>query len=164
MATNFKKDLSEEQEKISCEDNLKFGIVVSDWNPTITNALFEGAKSTLLKSGVKEENIISMKVPGSFELTSGANFLARETDVNAVICLGCVIKGETPHFEYICQGVTQGITNLNIQYKIPFIFGILTTLNQRQAAERAGGVYGNKGEESAIVAIKMSQLFCRLKK
>ena len=164
MATNFKNYLSDEQEGIPCAKEMKFGIVVSDWNQTVTDALYNGAKSALLKYGAKEENIITINVPGSFELIAGANLLAMQTDVDAVICLGCVIEGETPHFEYICQGVTQGITNLNIQYKIPFIFGVLTTHNQREATERAGGVYGNKGEESAIVAIKMSHLFCRLKK
>ena len=97
-------------------------------------------------------------MPGSFELTLGAQFLAEYDDLDAVICLGCVIQGETPHFTYICQGVTQGITQLNLEYNIPFIFGVLTTLNKQQALERAGGKYGNKGDEAAITAIKMADL------
>jgi 6,7-dimethyl-8-ribityllumazine synthase len=97
-------------------------------------------------------------VPGSFELTLGAQFLAEYDDLDAVLCLGCVIQGETPHFTYICQGVTQGITQLNMEYNLPFIFGVLTTLNQQQAIDRAGGKLGNKGDEAAITAIKMAAL------
>jgi len=164
MATNFKNSLTCNAAEVPNAENMKFGIVVSEWNHNITNKLCCGAKETLMKFGAKDENILIIRVPGSFELTAGANLLAQQTDVDAVICLGCVIKGETPHFEYICQGVSTGITKLNIKYKIPFIFGVLTTLNQQQATERAGGVYGNKGEESAIAAIKMINLFCRLKK
>ena len=104
------------------------------------------------------ENINVKHVPGSFELTLGAQFFAEYTSVDAIICLGCVIRGETPHFEYICHSVTHGITELNLQYNIPFIFGLLTTENFDQARERAGGKLGNKGEESALVAIKMVSL------
>jgi 6,7-dimethyl-8-ribityllumazine synthase len=93
---------------------------------------------------------------GSFELTLGAQFLAEYDDLDAVICLGCVIQGETPHFTYICQGVTQGITQLNLEYNIPFIFGVLTTNTQQQAIDRAGGKHGNKGDEAAVTAIKMA--------
>jgi 6,7-dimethyl-8-ribityllumazine synthase len=97
-------------------------------------------------------------VPGSFELTLGAQFLAEYDDLDAIICLGCVIQGETPHFTYICQGVTQGITQLNLEYNLPFIFGVLTTNSQQQAIDRAGGKHGNKGDEAAITAIKMAAL------
>jgi 6,7-dimethyl-8-ribityllumazine synthase len=143
---------------------MKFGIVVSEWNPEITNALAEGAVDTLKKHGVKEKDIILKHVPGSFELTLGAQFLAEYTDADAIVVLGCVIQGETRHFDFICQGVTQGITNLNIKYNKPFIFGLLTTGNQQQALDRAGGKHGNKGDEAAVTAIKMLALKANLKK
>lgn len=138
--------------------DMKFGIVVSDWNKEITWALMDGAIKTLKKHGTKEKNIIIKHVPGSFELTLGAQFLAEYDDLDAIICLGCVVQGETPHFNYICQGVTQGITQLNLEYNIPFIFGVLTTLDQQQAIDRAGGKHGNKGDEAAVTAIKMAAL------
>jgi len=137
---------------------MRFGIVVSDWNREVTNALLEGTFHTLKKHGAKESHIVIRHVPGSFELTLGAQFLAEYDDLDAVICLGCIIQGETPHFTYICQSVTQGITQLNLEYNIPFIFGVLTTLNQEQALERAGGKHGNKGDEAAVTAIKMAAL------
>ena len=111
-----------------------------------------------MKHGTIPENIITRHVPGSFELTLGAKLLADNMYVDAVICLGCVIQGETPHFDYICQGVTKGITDLNTQYNIPFVFGVLTVLDQQQALDRAGGKHGNKGDEAAITAIKMAAL------
>jgi len=137
---------------------MRFGIVVADWNHKVTNALLDGAVTTLKKHGATEKNIVVRHVPGSFELTLGAQFLAEYDDLDAVICLGCIIQGETPHFDYICQGVTQGITRLNLEYNIPFIFGVLTTLNLDQALERSGGRIGNKGDEAAITAIKMAAL------
>jgi 6,7-dimethyl-8-ribityllumazine synthase len=137
---------------------MRFGIVVSDWNYEITQSLLRGAEETLKKHGATENNIVIRHVPGSFELTLGAQFLAEYDDLDAIICLGCVIQGETPHFTYICQSVTQGITQLNLEYNIPFIFGVLTTLNSDQARERAGGKHGNKGDEAAVTAIKMAAL------
>jgi len=137
---------------------MRFGIVVSDWNMEITWSLLDGAVKTLLKHGVADKNIVVKHVPGSFELTLGAQFLAEYDDLDAVICLGCVIRGETPHFEYICQGVTHGITQLNLEYNLPFIFGVLTTNTQQQAIDRAGGKLGNKGDEAAVTAIKMASL------
>jgi len=137
---------------------MRFGIVVADWNHEVTNALLDGATTTLKMHGATEKNIVVRHVPGSFELTLGAQFLAEYDDLDAVICLGCIIQGETPHFNYLCQGVTQGITQLNLEYNIPFIFGVLTTLNLDQALERAGGRLGNKGAEAAITAIKMAAL------
>lgn len=137
---------------------MRFGIVVSDWNREITWSLLNGATSTLKKHGATDKNIVVRHVPGSFELTLGAQFLAEYDDLDAVICIGCVIKGETPHFSYICQGVTQGITQLNMEYNIPFIFGVLTTNTQQQAIDRAGGKLGNKGDEAAVTAIKMAAL------
>ena len=137
---------------------MRFGIVVSDWNSEITWVLLDGAAKTLKRHGADESDIVIKHVPGSFELTLGAQFLAEYDDLDAVICLGCVIQGETPHFTYICQGVTQGITQLNMEYNIPFIFGVLTTNTHQQAADRAGGTLGNKGDEAAITAIKMAAL------
>lgn len=137
---------------------MRFGIVVSDWNMEVTWSLLDGAVKTLKKHGVSDKNIVVKHVPGSFELTLGAQFLAEYDDLDAVICLGCVIQGETPHFTYICQGVTQGITQLNLEYNLPFIFGVLTTHTQQQAVDRAGGKLGNKGDEAAVTAIKMAAL------
>jgi len=137
---------------------MRFGIVVSDWNREVTWSLLNGAVNTLMKHGATERNIVVKHVPGSFELTLGAQFLAEYDDMDAIICIGCVIQGETPHFTYICQGVTQGITQLNLEYNIPFIFGVLTTSTQQQAVDRAGGKHGNKGDEAAVTAIKMAAL------
>ena len=145
-------------ESIPNAHKMRFGIVVSDWNKDITWSLLEGALNTLKKHGVTEKNIIVKHVPGSFELTIGAQFIAEYDDVDAVICLGCVIQGETPHFTYICQGVTQGITQLNIEYNIPFIYGVLTVNNKEQAVERSGGKHGNNGDEAAVTAIRMAAL------
>lgn len=156
MATS---NLSEyDPSKVPDAAELRFGIVVADWNSDITFTLLEGAIRTLKKHGALAENLIVKHVPGSFELTLGAQFIAESEDVDAVICLGCVIQGETPHFTYICQAVTMGITQLNIDYNIPFIFGVLTTDNLQQAKDRAGGALGNKGDEAAVTAIKMAAL------
>lgn len=134
---------------------MKFGIVVSEWNSPITSALLDGAVSTLLQHGAKEKNILVKTVPGSFELTFGSNQLIEYTDVDAVIALGCVIKGDTPHFDYVCMGVTQGLAQLNATSGTPVIFGLITTNTVEQAEERAGGRLGNKGAECAVTAIKM---------
>lgn len=133
----------------------RIGIVVASWNEDITESLYEGAVHALASAGVKKENIARRNVPGSFELTLGALWLAEQGDIDAVICLGCVIQGETPHFDYICQAVAYGITDVALKTKKPAIFGVLTTLNKQQALERAGGKYGNKGEEAALSAIEM---------
>jgi 6,7-dimethyl-8-ribityllumazine synthase len=145
-------------ENIPDAGKMRFGIVVSDWNSDVTWSLLNGAMSTLKKHGATKRNIIVRHVPGSFELTLGAQFLAEYEDLDAIICLGCVIQGETPHFTYICQGVTHGITQLNLDYNIPFIFGVLTTKTHQQAEERAGGKHGNKGDEAAVTAIRMAAL------
>ena len=145
-------------ESVPDASKMRFGIVVSDWNREITWSLMEGAVKTLKQHGATTKNIVVKHVPGSFELTLGAQFLAEYDDLDAIICLGCVIQGETPHFDYICQGVTFGITQLNMEYNIPFIFGVLTTNTQQQAADRAGGIHGNKGDEAAVTAIKMASL------
>ena len=133
----------------------KFAILVSEWNEEVTNALYAGAYETLIKHGAQEKNIISQSVPGSFELTLGAQKMAQKPEVDAVICLGCVIQGETKHFDFICQAVAQGITDVSIKFNKPVIFGLLTPNTQEQAMDRAGGKHGNKGDEAAITAIKM---------
>ena len=156
MAT---KDLSQyDFDTVPPANEMKFGLVVAEWNPEVTFALAEGAIETLKKHGALEENILVRYVPGSFELPLGAQYLAEYTDVDAVIVLGCVIQGETRHFDYICEGVTQGIKDLNLKYNKPFIFGVLTTNDQQQALDRAGGKHGNKGDEAAFTAIKMVHL------
>jgi len=137
---------------------MKFGIVVSEWNYEVTGALERGAIETLKKHGVEDEDIIVKHVPGSFELTLGGQFFAEYTDIDAIILLGCVIQGETRHFDFICLSVAKGATDLNIKYNLPVIFGVLTTENQQQALDRAGGKLGNKGDEAAIAAIKMVAL------
>ena len=164
MATQ-NKNLSEyDPSSIPSAADMKIGIAVSEWNTEVTGALSDGAVNTLTRHGIKPENIIKRYVPGSFELTAAGKYLAEYTGVDAVICIGCVIQGETPHFDYICQGVTHGITELNLRYNIPFIFGVLTTLNQQQALDRAGGRHGNKGDEAAVTAIKMVALNRELNK
>jgi 6,7-dimethyl-8-ribityllumazine synthase len=156
MAT---KDLSQyDINSVPSAANMRFGIVVAEWNPDVTMALATGAVETLIKHGATVENILLKHVPGSFELPLGAQFLAEYGDVDAVILLGCVIQGETRHFDYICEGVTQGTKDLSLKYNKPFIFGLLTTLNQQQALDRAGGKHGNKGDEAAVTAIKMVHL------
>jgi len=133
----------------------KIAIVVAEWNDEITEALYEGAVQSLVSSGIKKANIVRKVVPGSFELSLGGLWMAEQKEIDAVICLGCVIQGETPHFDYICQAVAYGITEAGLRTKKPVIFGVLTTLNKTQALERAGGKYGNKGEEAAITALQM---------
>ena len=133
----------------------KVAIVVASWNEEITESLYEGAVHSLLSSGVRKNNIIRKNVPGSFELPLGALWMADKKDVHAVICIGCVIQGDSPHFAYICQAVSYALTEVGLKTKKPVIFGVLTTLNRSQALERAGGKFGNKGEEAAITALEM---------
>lgn len=158
MATILKNLSDYNPEEIPSASGYTFGIVVAEWNGEITDSLAKGAIKTLHRHGVKEKNILLKHVPGSFELSLGAQYLAEYTKVDAILCLGCVIQGETRHFDYICDSVTQGITALNLKYNKPFIFGLLTTDNQQQAIERSGGKHGNKGDEAAITAIKMLAL------
>jgi len=136
----------------------RFAIVVAEWNEEITEPLFQGAQEALLKMGVKKKDIIRKNVPGSFELPLAAQWMAEKKDIDAVICLGCVIQGETPHFDYICQAVANGIMKVNLKFSKPVAFGVLTTLNKKQAMDRAGGKYGNKGEEAAITVAKMLEI------
>ena len=162
MATSLKNLSDYDPTSIPEAKGMKVGIVVADWNQDITFALRDGAVETLLKHGVEEQDITVDYVPGAFELTAGAKAFAQTGKFDSVIVLGCVIQGDTKHFDFICNGVTQGITQLNIQYDIPFIFGVLTTNNLQQSLDRAGGRHGNKGDEAAITAIKMIDLFKRM--
>ncbi len=158
MATNLKKISSTEVQNIPNAKDMLFGIVVSEWNDQITESLCKGAIDCLIENGAKMKNIIVKHVPGSFELNFGAQLLLENTDVDAVLCLGCVIQGETRHFEFICNAVAEGIMKLNTDYNTPVIFGVLTTNTAEQAQERSGGKHGNKGTEAAITAIKMVAL------
>ncbi len=163
MATAQKNLSSYNPNDVPSGIDKKIGIVVAEWNEEVTGKLNQGAYETLLKHDVSPDNIITKFVPGTFELTLGAQLLAELKNLDAIICLGCVIQGETRHFDFICQGVTYGITELNIKYNIPFIFGVLTTDNQQQALDRGGGKHGNKGDEAAITALKMIGLSDSLK-
>ena len=164
MATALQHLSNYDFDSIPDATSMRIGIVVSEWNRSITEKLLEGACHTLDRHGVRPENIYVERVPGSFELTFGARRMAENRKVDAVIVIGCVMRGDTPHFDYVCASVTQGITELNVRCDIPFIFGVLTTDNMLQAEERAGGKYGNKGDEAAITSIKMIDFCCRLKK
>lgn len=155
MATSLKSLSQYTENNIPDISNKKFGIVVSEWNDQVTESLFESALETLLKYGAKKKNIFRKNVPGSFELTLGAQWLAELNEIDAVICLGCVIQGETRHFDFICDAVAHGITNVALKYNKPVIFGVLTPNTLQQALDRAGGKHGNKGDEAAITAIKM---------
>jgi 6,7-dimethyl-8-ribityllumazine synthase len=157
MATALHNLSDYDFDKVPDASNMCFGIVVAEWNPEITGALLEGTVSTLEKHGALPENIIVKTVPGSFELIYGASQMTRNDRYDAIIILGCVIRGETPHFDYICQGVTQGIAQLNVTNDIPVVYGLLTTDNLEQAKDRSGGRLGNKGDECAVVAIKMAK-------
>ncbi|MFN7261582.1 MAG: 6,7-dimethyl-8-ribityllumazine synthase [Cyclobacteriaceae bacterium] len=138
--------------------NKKFAIVVAEWNEDITEPLFEGAYHALIEMGVKKSNIVRKNVPGSFELPLAAQWEAEKKDIAAVICLGCVIQGDTPHFDYVCQGVSYGIMKVNLKTNKPVAFGVLTTLTKKQAMERAGGKLGNKGEEAALTVVRMLEI------
>jgi len=143
--------------------DMKVGIVVSEWNDNITGALLDGAKKILMKHGVAESNIKVETVPGSFELVMGAQLMVK-SDVDAVIAIGCVIRGDTPHFDYICEGTTYGLARLNATQSKPVIYGLITTNDMQQALDRCGGKMGNKGDECAVAAIKMVALSRRLSK
>ena len=136
----------------------RYAIVVADWNSEITYALAQGAVDTFLKHGVQADNIDIIHVPGAVELTYGAARIMKEERIDAVVVIGCVIQGDTPHFDYVCQSVTQGVAALNAQGKVPVIFSVLTVLNQQQALDRCGGKLGNKGVEGAYTAIRMANL------
>lgn len=138
--------------------DLRFGIVVSEWNENVTEGLYKGAFNTLIDCGALSENIIRYNVPGSFELIFGCKKMLDTQNIDAVIAIGCVIQGETKHFDFVCEGVTQGIKDLNIKYDVPTIFCVLTDNTMQQSVDRSGGKLGNKGVESAVTAIKMAKL------
>jgi len=159
MATSNKNLSTYDKTMIPNASNFRFGIVVSEWNPDITQGMFQGAFDAILDCGGIKENIVRWNVPGSFELIYGCKQMAKSYDMlDAIIAMGSVIKGETKHFDYVCEAVTQGIKDLNVTGDIPVIFCILTDDNLQQAIDRSGGKHGNKGTEAAIAAIKMAQL------
>ena len=157
MATENKNLSQYDKATIPNAKDFRFGIVVSEWNDTITEGLYKGAYEALVDCGAKEEHIHRMDVPGSFELVYGCKKM-QEHRVNAVIAIGCVIQGETKHFDFVCDGVTQGIKDLNIMHDTPVIFCVLTDNTMQQSIDRSGGKHGNKGTEAAIAAIKMAHL------
>lgn len=163
MATELHNLSDYDPNSVPDASEMRFAIVVSEWNTEITGKLKDGAYDTLIKHGAKPENIQVAYVPGSFELVYGAKRIVESTRPDAVIGLGCVIKGDTPHFEYVCSGVTQGFAQLNAEGDIPYIFGLLTNNTMEQSVDRAGGRLGNKGDEAAITAIKMVNFSCRFK-
>mgnify|MGYP000980115798 CR=1 FL=1 len=158
MATQYKNLSDFSHIEVASARPYRFGIVVSQWNAEVTGALLNGAYDTLIQYGASENAIKVIQVPGSYELTSGADLLLRDQALDAVICLGCVIQGETRHFDYICSAVAHGITNVALKHNKPVIFGVLTTDNLQQALDRAGGIHGNKGVEAAVTAIQMAAL------
>jgi 6,7-dimethyl-8-ribityllumazine synthase len=156
MAT---RNLSEyDASTVPSGNGMHIGIVVAEWNWEITGAMAQGAFDTLIRHGVSEGNIDIETVPGSFELPLGGQLMAETGKYDAILLIGCVIQGETRHFDFICQGVTKGTVDLNLKYNLPFIFGVLTTDNLQQALDRAGGIHGNKGDEAALTALKMVSL------
>ena len=143
---------------ISNPGKLNIGIVISEWNGHITERLLNGTLSALENSGIKSENIIVKKVPGTFELPLGAQYMLDKNLVDGIICIGCVIQGETKHFDFVCQGATNGIMSLGLRYNKPVIFCVLTDENEKQSIDRSGGKYGNKGIECAVSCLKMIEL------
>lgn len=158
MATNLKNLSDFSHIDVGSAADLEIAIVVAQWNAQVTSPLLEGAYNRLLNQGASEHKIHIIHVPGSYELSSGADIILRKKQLDAVICIGCVIQGDTPHFTFICDAVANGITNVSLKYNKPVIFGVLTTNTLEQALERAGGKHGNKGEEAAVTAIQMANL------
>ena len=158
MATALKNLSDYNKENIPNGADFKVGIVVSEWNESITNNLFEGAKKALLENGVPESNILVRHVPGAFELPLASQFMLDNTDVDGVVAIGVVIQGETKHFDFVCQGTTQGLMNVMLEYNSPVAFCLLTDNNIQQSIDRSGGIHGNKGIECAIACLKMIAL------
>lgn len=152
------KNLSEFAGKIPHLPHVKIGIAVSEWNEEVTFALLKGATDVLKEAGLTEESITFLQVPGSYELILASQKLAQRDNIDAVIAIGCVIQGETKHFDFICNAVANGISDVNLKYDKPVIFGVLTPNTQQQALDRAGGIHGNKGEEAAYTALRMLTL------
>ncbi|MFV8364287.1 6,7-dimethyl-8-ribityllumazine synthase [Flavobacterium sp. ZT3P35] len=158
MATENKNLSDYDKNSIPNAKNFRFGIVVSEWNDSITEGLFKGAFEALLDNQVPAQHIIRWNVPGSFELIYGSKKMLQTQNVDAVIAIGCVIQGQTKHFDFVCEGVAQGIKDLNVQTDIPVIFCVLTDNTMQQSIDRSGGIHGNKGTEAAIAAIKMAYI------
>ncbi|TRZ43591.1 6,7-dimethyl-8-ribityllumazine synthase [Robertkochia solimangrovi] len=158
MATENKNLSAYDKNTIPNASKFRFGIVVSEWNEEITEALFKGAYDALIDCGAQESEIIRLNVPGSFELTFGAKKLIYDYEPDAIIAIGSVIQGETKHFDFVCQATAQGIMDLNVRHNVPVIFCVLTDNTIDQSRARSGGIHGNKGTEAAIAAIKMAAL------
>jgi len=158
MASAFKNLSNYEEKSVPSAAAFSFGIVVAEWNAQVTHSLYEGCYETLLKHGSQKANIHTIQVPGSFELPTAAKMLMASKKVDAIICLGCVIQGDTRHNEYINQAVASSLVQLGIATGKPFIFGVLTPNSLEQALDRAGGKLGNKGIEAAVAAIRMAAL------
>ena len=158
MATALKNLSDYNKENIPNGADFKVGIVVSEWNESITNNLFEGAKKALLENGVPESNILVRHVPGAFELPLASQFMLDNTDVDGVVAIGVVIQGETKHFDFVCQGATKGLMDVMLEYNSPISFCLLTDNNIQQSIDRSGGIHGNKGIECAIACLKMIAL------
>jgi len=157
MSTNHSNLSDYDMASVPSGDNLTVGLVVSEWNEDITESLYSGAYDTLVERGVISNNIKRINVPGSFELVYGSKKMI-QSNVDVVIAIGCVIKGETEHFNYICHSVSNGIIDLNINFNTPVVFCVLTDNNKQQSLDRSGGKYGNKGVEAAITALKLSAI------
>ncbi len=157
MATENKNLSQYDKATIPSAKNFRFGIVVSEWNADITEGLYKGAFDALIDCGAEEKSIIRWNVPGSYELIYGCKNMQMQ-NLDVVIAIGSVIRGETQHFDFVCQGVTQGIKDLNVLNDVPVIFCVLTDNNHQQSIDRSGGKHGNKGTEAAIAAIKMAEL------
>ena len=155
MASSSKNLSQHSGKNIQDVSDKNFAVIVSEWNDEVTESLYNGAVETLLSYGVKKDNIYRKNVPGAFELPLAAQWMAQKSEIDAIICLGCVIQGETRHFDFICEAVAQGLTTVGLKFSKPVIFGVLTPNTQQQALDRAGGKHGNKGDEAAITAIKM---------
>jgi len=162
MATAGKNLSAYDSSKIPSANGMKIGIVVSEWNNDITEGLLQGAEAALLQNNINPDQLIVEWVPGSYELPLGAQYLLEDDSFDGVICLGSVIRGETAHFDFVCQGCSQGIMDVGLKYSKPVIFGVLTDDNKQQSIDRSGGKHGNKGTEAAITAIKMIDLKKRL--
>ena len=158
MATVNKNLSHYDKNTVPNAKDLRFGIVVSEWNEDITSGLYNGAIEALLENGAGEDNIVTWQVPGSFELIYGSKRMIETQEVDAVIAIGSVIQGETKHFDFVCEAVAQGIKDLNVQTDVPVVFCVLTDNTLQQAIDRSGGIHGNKGTEAAIVAIRMAEL------
>lgn len=155
MATAYHHLSDYDASTVPAAHDMRFGIVVADWNDRFTYSMADAAIETLKTHGATADNILVKHVPGSFELVYGAKWMIDNAQVDAVIAIGCVFRGDTPHFDYICQGTTQGLTELNVEGKVPVVYGLLTCNNMEQAEARTGGILGNKGTECAVTAIKM---------